>query len=233
VAYSPPPDDNDAGYALPASLLITLALAVVGVAVLGRTVSELRASRGDYERLRIEAVLAGIQVRAANAVVSSRRPAPYDWPIATELGTARVVAEPEAAKLSLAAAAALSDEALQRFGVLDASALRARLQSASRQTPQIGDLDAARLWRRCAPLAISAYGQAETFVPARHEPQSWRVGEVWSVTVATPNGWRDNRLVRFTGDVLNPAATIARRFVRIDQGERSECEEVLNGLATG
>ncbi|HWU81587.1 MAG TPA: hypothetical protein VN158_16165, partial [Caulobacter sp.] len=76
MACSPPPDDNDAGYALPASLLITLALAVVSVAVLGRTVSELRASRGDYERLRAESVLSGIQVRAANAIVSSRRPAP-------------------------------------------------------------------------------------------------------------------------------------------------------------
>ncbi len=148
-----------------------------------------------------------------------------------------------ASALSADAAAALSDAVFAQFGVSDAGALRARLTAAAASQGHvlISDLDVSSTWRFCAPSIISLLGQAEELrytTPSEPGPgplpSSWHIGEAWLVSVATPEGWRDNRIVRFTGNAQRPAATVTRRFFRTTTtGEQPVCEDLLNALAAG
>lgn len=233
---------DDPGYATPAALAVSLALALTATALLARAMGDLRTAQAEFRNAQVEMALAGAQVLAASAVVSSRREGPYAWSETSDLGRVWIFAEEEAPKMAANAASRLPDEALLAFGVKDLGRLRARLADATtRGSTMVEDLDEAPLWRFCAPWTISVLGEGETFNPvspaepgAGPNPQSWRIGEVWRVSVATPDGWRDNRLVRFTGDAHRPAATLARRFFKTSgSGELQVCEELLSGLAGG
>lgn len=238
-----PNPEDDEGYALPAAMLMALVLTVIATGLLARSLTTLRQAREDIERLRIEKGLEGAHLLAGSAVVSSQSPGPYHWAVATEIGPVDIVADEERPKLGYAEAAALPQAVFESLGVTDVAALKARLAQASELAtpPLTADLDAAPLWKFCAPALISPLGQALALQYTTSGepgpgplPASWRIGEVWRVSIATPNGWRDVRLVRFTGDAQRPTATVARRFFRTTTtGEQTECEERLSGLVSG
>jgi hypothetical protein len=144
-------------------------------------------------------------------------------------GTVEALAEPEAAKVDMAHAAQWDESTMVRLGVADAAQLRARLAAlADSEAAAIATADAAPTWRACARSLISPYGSASAPQSAKASSPSgasinWRIGEVWRIRVALANGWVDDRIVRFTGDLTHPAAVVGRRLMRGDaEGERCD-----------
>ena len=211
VASFPAPD-SAAGYASVAAVAVSLSLAVVAVALMNRSVVSLRRARTDFARAQAEFELAGVQRRAALAMI-------------TDSGSPSG-AELETAKISLATAADLDADTLSRFGVKDPGRLSAWLREASASPTSPADLvaaDRARIWKACAPTAISAFGQSTVLAaPGSDRPSALganaRLGQVWRLTART-SGWTDERIVRFTGEPQRPAAVIWRRFYRSEKGE--------------
>lgn len=214
--------DQD-GYATPAAAMIATAIAVVAIAVMSRSASELRLARSDFQKTQAEYLLAGAHNVALLAIATSNRAPPYRWTVPS-LGKAfEVTAEPERAKLALASVDALDDELLDRLGVADHAALRAKLAHLPviDGLPWPADADSAAGWRDCAGALISVYGAADVAPALSYvEPDSgkddskWRAGEVWRISVTDEDGWRDDRIVRFTGNGLDPASVISRRLSR-------------------
>lgn len=241
VACCPKPA-SDAGYATAAAMVFSLGLALVAAALIGRSVAQLRLARADLDRMAVEYLLAGAQLQAAADIVRSTRSPPYHWAIATDQGFVDAVAEPEGDKLTLLAASRLDDATLGGFGVAGPDQLRARLAEAAAGDPiaDIGALDSGAGWRRCAAGMVSGFGRQSTFTYVEpKEPglgdklASWRVGEAWRVRLTTSTGWRDERIVRFTGDARHPAATVFRRLSRDHVG--ALCDQILraaSGAAT-
>jgi len=224
VALSSSPD-KAAGYASVAAVAVSLSLAVVVVALMSRSVVALRSARADFARAQAELQLDGEQRRAALAMI-------------TNAGSSSD-AQLETAKISLAMAAELDAGALSRFGVRDPARLRAWLRDASATPTSPADLiaaDEARIWKACAPTAISAFGQAPALTaPGNESPPSGgatsRLGQVWRLT-ARANGWTDERIVRFTGERQRPAAVIWRRFYR-SQKEGDSCAAIFAPIKRG
>lgn len=229
--------DQD-GYATPAAAVIAMAIAAVVIAVVARATSELRLARAEFQRTQIQYALAAAHNVALLAIATSNKPPPYRWTVPS-LGEAfSVVAEPERPKLSLQAAEGLDDEVLVRLGADDPEALRSALAALQPNDGLVWPADANRAltWRSCAPAFISAYGASEilptlTYVAPESgkDDSRWRAGEAWRVAVTNDDGWRDERIVRFTGNGLNPAAVIARRLSR-GWKETPQCE-TLNAAA--
>lgn len=231
-------NDRDGGYATPAALVLSLAFATVGVGMTANAARVLQMAKADLERSRFEHVMDGAHLAAAAAVVRSGEAGPFSWTSGSDLGPVLVTAEPEAEKLGLAAAAELDDTVLTALGVTDPAALRARLAAeADAETPvHVADLDAAPRWAECAPSILSPLGRAEsaTYAPRLEptngtRPPAWRIGETWRIRIATTAGWRDDRIVRFTGDARHPAAIVTRRLSRTG-GRGGECNEILSEL---
>jgi len=232
---------HDRGYATPAALVLSLGFAMIGAAMAARGLHGLALARAELERARLTAALDGAQLLAAATVVRSGAAGPFAWRFSSEDGWLRAEAEREADKAGLAAAAGAAD-LMTALGVADAAALQARLaQAASGPAPvDVAALDAAPLWRSCAASVVSAQGEAEAPAyadhaaptPAPERPADWRIGEVWRIQVATPAGWRDERIVRFTGDARRPVAIVARRLSRA-RGDGAECEPVLKAALGG
>jgi len=238
VACSPSRDPREAGYATPAALVLGLALALVATAMVGRSVMLLRLARADLERARMEYLLDGAHLAAAATVVRAGAGGPYRWALPTDGGFSEVLAESEAEKLAPAAGASLPEAAFVAMEVADAPALKARLAAIPDGTvADIAALDAASLWRECAPSLISSLGRrAEISASAPAEPRmqpenpDWRVGEAWRVRVTTAAGWRDDRIVRFTGDARHPVAVVRRKLSRSDGGQ-GRCDAILAAAA--
>jgi hypothetical protein len=229
---------GDAGYATPAALVFSLGLALLSAALIGRSVALLRLSRDDLARAQTEYALDGAQLDAAAQVIRSGAGGPYHWSFPTDLGWVDAVAERESLKVGLAKAAQVSDPVFAAFQVADAAALRQRLAAAaaSGASVDVAALDTAPLWRACAPSVFSALGEASapqgSIAQQPHMGDlnpAWRVAEVWRFAITTAAGWRDDRLVRFTGDALHPAAIVSRRFGRSDGGQ-GRCDAILAGL---
>lgn len=230
-----PPNTDEAGYATPAAMVFALTLAIVGASMVVRSVELLQLSRNDYQKVQIDYGLGGAQLSAAASVVRSTQDPPYRWTLGSDVGWLDVRAEPEQPKLTLDAASSLPDAALTPFGVTDAAGLRARLAAQSDNTGMvdISRLDRAPLWRLCSALLISSHGGQVRFKHlVGQEPTigsklaSWRVGEVWRITATTATGWRDERIVRFTGDAHHPAAVVVRRLTR-GEIEGARCDTIL------
>ena len=226
---------SDDGYATPAAAVIAMAIAVVTIAYISRSTTELRLARADFKKTQAQYLLAGAHNVALLAIATSSKAPPYRWTIPS-LGKAfQVLAEPERPKLGLQAAANLDDATLDQLGVKDHDALRAKLTSLPtvEGLPWAADADSAKAWRACAGALISFYGSAEAVPPLKYvEPESgkddskWRAGEVWRISVTDEDGWRDERVVRFTGNGLNPAAVISRRLSR-GWKDNMACEALL------
>lgn len=228
---------NDAGYATPAALVFGLALALVAAALVGRSTMMLRQSKADLERMQVAYALDGAHLAAAATVVRAGDGGPYRWAFASDAGWVEALAEREDRKLTIAAASALSDEAFAAFGVRDAEALRQRLSAAENEAEmvEIAALDTAALWRACAGRLISVYGAQGSFEPSIPvEPRpgddpAWRVAETWRLRLTTQAGWRDDRIVRFTGDAHHPVAVVTRQLSRSGRGDE-RCDEILAAL---
>lgn len=229
------PNPDEAGYATPAAMVFALTLAIVGASMVVRSVELLQLSRNDFERVQIDYGLSGAQLSAAASVVRSTQDPPYRWTLGSGVGWLDIRAEPEQALLTLDAASSLPDGALTLFGVTDVTRLRARLsaQSGSASIVDVSRLDVAPLWRLCGPLLTSSHGGQTRFKHLiAQEPTvgsklaSWRVGEVWRITATTATGWRDERIVRFTGDAHHPAAVVVRRLTR-GEIEGARCDAIL------
>jgi len=228
---------GDEGYATPAAALISIALAVVVAATTTRAVAELRLARADLERTQAEYALAAAQNAAMISISTSSRPPPYRWTQSSLGESIHILAEPERAKLSAAELANASDDTFRRLGVADAAALRLKLATLG-NSPTLGwiaDQAIAANWRACAPSLASPFGAA-TLPPALsyseprpgQQPSLWRAGEVWRIRVTNAAGWRDERIVRFTGNGLEPVAVIGRRLSRGGKGTEN-CEASFDG----
>lgn len=223
------------GYATPAAALIATAIAVVTIAFVSRATTELRLTRAEFKKTQAQYLLAGAHNVALLAIATSNKPPPYRWTAPSSGKAFLVTAEPERPKLSLASAQGLEDETLDQLGVTDHAALRAKLSSLPRTEglPWAADADTAKGWRACAGALISFYGAAD-FPPALayvqpdagKDDSKWRAGEVWRIAITDEDGWRDERIVRFTGNGLNPAAIISRRLTR-GWKENLACETLL------
>jgi hypothetical protein len=230
--------DPEGGYATPAALVLSVAIAMVASATLARSISLLQLAKSDLGRTETEYALSGMQLQAAAAVIRTGQIGPFHWGAGVDLGFVDLLVEKEADKLTLAAAAGLPPDALARFGVVDAAKLQARLTAAARApgVTDVGALDSAPLWRLCGGRLASTFGQQTAFVfhpdvepQAGTKPAWWRIGEVWRVVVSTPTGWRDDRIVRFTGNASHPAAVVARWFSR-GEGDGGRCEPILQAV---
>lgn len=226
---------DDEGYATPAALVVSLALSLVASSMVVRSVQVLQRAKADLARSETEYALAGAHLQAAAVIVRSGIAGPYHWTATTSVGWVEALAEPEAEKLSLDAASSLDDGLLNRFGVADPARLRLALAEAAAtdEAPDIGALDPAPLWRACAASLLSRYGEAQTYTFAPRsepgmgpKPASWHIGEAWRIRITTAAGWRDDRIVRFTGDARHPAAVVVRRLSR-GVGEAGQCDRVL------
>lgn len=225
----------DAGFATPAAVVVSLALALIASAVTLNSIMELRLARADLDRVTADYALAGAQQAAVLALLSAKQDAPLRWTQATTAGPVTVLAEPQAQKLTPVVAASLGGVILARFALADPAAVSGRLRAlpAYGSDFDVETADTAPLWRACARSMISPYGAGKTaggFSPVAPAPGPivWRIGETWRVRVAASNGWVDDRIVRFTGDASHPAAVVERRLRRTSQGE-SACDKVLAG----
>ena len=225
---------TDAGYATPAAMVLGLALALVATAFVDRSTMSLRLAKADLERAIVEYGLDGAHLLAAATIVRAGDGGPYRWALSTNGEFAESIAERETDKLDLSSMTGPSDSVLDAMGVENKQALRARLAVvAADALVDVAQLDAAPLWRECAPSMISSLGRATTASTAPHvEPPSrpddpdWRVGEVWRVRITASSGWRDDRLVRFTGDANHPVAVVHRNLSRSNR-EHGQCDAIL------
>lgn len=225
---------GDAGYATPAALVLALALSLVAVAMVERSVMMLRLVRADLRRVGVEYLLDGAHLVAAATVVRAGDGGPYRWAVPMDGGFAEALAESEAAKLDPARGADLPDSVFLAMGVADIAALKGRLRAAA-DTPfaDVPSFDAAPLWRECSASLISSLGRrthggAAAPSEPRQQPETpdWRVGEIWRLRVTTAAGWRDDRIVRFTGDARRPVAVVRRELSRSDGGQ-GRCDLVM------
>ena len=220
-------DAGDNGWATASAVVFSMALALTASALSGLASAELRSARTGLDRLHAEYALDGAQKAAVIAVLETDKTVRLHWSLSTDDGQFEVLAEPEAAKLGLAAAAALDDKALAKLGVTDGAALRDRLAAASGKDTPVPDLDSAPLWRACAPSVVSPFGEGKDLALAGPATPNqlkfdWRLGEVWRLRVKGAAGWVDDRLVRFVGDPLRPAAIMERSFTR--QSREPSCD---------
>lgn len=238
MVWSPTPR-SEGGYATPAALVVSLALAMMATAAVARSTALLRQSRADLDRSLVEYAFDGAQLTAAAEVVRSGVGGPYRWTFTSELGFIDAIAEPEGDKLSLGAAARLDLETWSAFGIEDAEGFAQAIAVAATAPgePDIPGLSPTRLWRDCGPSLVAMSGGQDTFTYAPRtepgpgeNPPSWRVGELWRIRLTATSGWRDDRIVRFTGDAHHPIAVVARRVSR-GEGEGAECEAILRTMA--
>lgn len=234
-------DRTDDGYATPAAAVISLTIALVVTAGVTRAFSELRLSQSDFGRMQAEQALSGAQSAAALAIATSSRPPPYRWTLPSLGYGVDVVAEPESAKLTPTAFANVSDTWLAKFGVTDPEALKSRIAGLAGATELlwVADEDAARPWSVCGPSLVSQFGDSDQPPSGAYEqPQAgeqtafWRAGEVWRIQATEPSGWRDERIVRFTGNGLQPAVIIGRRLTKGWKGAQT-CQALSDASSGG
>jgi hypothetical protein len=215
-------------------MVFCIGLALISTAMIAHSVAILRLSRADLTRKQIEYDLAGAHLTAAAILIRSGPGGPFRWSFGSDSGFINAVAEPEAPKIKPVAAGGLSDGVFERFAVADTEDLKARLEaSADAVDVDVASLDASPAWRACAPAMISSYGAGSHFTyAASREPTTvsetpaWRVGQLWRIALTSATGWRDERVVRFTGDAHHPVAVVARRLSRSDKGD-GQCDEIL------
>jgi hypothetical protein len=231
VALSPP-ESSQAGFATPAALIFSLALALVGSALTLQSVHQLLLCKAQLERSRQEYALDGAHLQAVATIVRSAGSGPYAWTLSTDFGWMQILAEPEVDKLSPAAASRLGAASLTGFGVAAPQTLLAGIASADVAAGRtaVADLDPAPLWSACGPSLVSPLGRQDQFIFAPRQPPqagatpAWRIGEAWRISITTAAGWRDDRIVRFTGDAQRPAAVVMRRLTR---GGEQRCDDLL------
>lgn len=216
-------DPSDGGYASGAAIVVSLALAMVASGLMVRASADLRRAKADHARTQARYVLDGAHRLAALRMVGGIDPRRATWTLTVPGGASvTVLAEPEAAKLGLEAAASADPGLLAALGARDAVAASVglgRLAADTATPPDVAGVDDGRVWRVCASSVVSPWGGAETPVLAAARPPTFnggvmRRGEVWRVVATTSDGWRDERIVRMIGRRDRPETVIWRRFSR-------------------
>lgn len=231
-------DVPDAGYATAAAALTALALSLVVSAVMGASLTDLRAARAAMDRVRVEASLDGAQQVAVAVLLDAGASSRLRWIVPGSQGAIEILAEPEAPKLAVSAAADLADEERLPLAWGETGSIRPRLRGlalSGASSAGIARLGATPLWRACASSLISPYGQGRSYrlsiaAPPSGGRFSWRAGEVWRLRALSPDGWADDRIVRLTGDAEHPAAIIERVLVRGQRGGEP-CRVLIEGDA--
>lgn len=232
---------DDAGYATPAAVVISFAIAMVVTSVTARAMSELKLAKADLARTQADYALSAAAQAALVAIATSDQAPPYRWTQAS-LGKAYdMIAEPERLKLSPSAMADQADETFAALGVSDPGPVRDRLRALTvgRHLAWMMDQADATTWKSCAATFVSSYGAATSLqIPSYRQPNAgaqsphFRAGERWRLRARDPDGWQDERVVQLTGDGLNPAAVIDRRLSRTSKGDR-KCEDLLGASSVG
>ena len=219
----------------PAAAIISFAVSIVVAAMVARATSEFRLARAELARTQAEYALAAAHNAAVLAIFTSNRPPPYRWKLANLGDEYEVIAEPEYLKLSPRAFANLDDEAFAQLGIADPEAVKRRLLELRQDHSLvwIADLADSFSWRGCAASLGSPYGHSVAVAPqiyrnpnAGSEFAFWHSGEIWRIRITDRSGWRDERIVRFTGSSLTPAAIIGRHISRNLKGPQP-CESQL------
>lgn len=229
-------ETTEDGFATPAATMISLALGLSAVAVMSASMGQLKLARADFGKAQIENTLAGEHQRAILAVLGSEASGVLRWsqPIGGQFSL-DITAEPEAPKASLVSAIAMDDSVFAKLAVADPKALKERLKTLSIADALGGELEAADpspIWKACARSLMSPFGLSEqlrlfaTQAPASDSNVGRHAGEVWRLRVSDKGGWTDDRVIRFTGDSLHPAATLERRFAKLGQ-EGKQCDSML------
>lgn len=216
-----PPDDSQAGFATPAAAAICLALATTIAAVMTMAATAQRAAARDLRRTQSEFFLAGARLMVAQTLIGSSNVGRVRWTLSAPGEDLEVVAEPEAAKLSLGQAASRAGPLGAMLSAITPGSLSSTLQGlVARPVVSAGDIanaDASPAWRLCARSLISRDGQA-TDLPSEPPaqpmpgPTNWRAGQLWRFRITDPEGWTDDSVVRLTGDSGHPIAVVSRRF---------------------
>lgn len=202
---------------------MSLAIAVVASAAMAEAMAELKRSRADFEQAGTEIALDGVALRAEATILDSRRGERFAWTLPSEGGAFEVLAEAEAPKLGLAAAAAApASSAWVHLGVRDPAQLQVRLANLSSErgaSRQIPSADSAPMWRACGRSLVSPWGTSTIphmapAAPPAAATEIVHIGEVWRLRITAPNGFADDRVVRFTGDPRRPAALVERILYR-------------------
>jgi hypothetical protein len=230
--------DGEAGYATPAAAVISMAIAGVVTVLSASAFAELRLAKAELVRLQAEYALIAAHNAAMLVISTSDRPPPYRWTQPSMGEAVEVLAEPERPKLSPAAFAALDPAVFAALAGPAAGAARTRA-AALRLEPRlawVADLAPGRVWRDCAPALASPFGAATLPAPPDYaapeggrQPALWRSGEVWRIRVTGPQGWRDERIIRFTGAEGAAAVVIGRRFSRVGKGQ-DQCDQVFGNI---
>jgi hypothetical protein len=229
---------GDEGFATPAAAVISLAIAVAAAAVTTTSIMALHEAQADNRRMRAEFELEGDQAQAALQLMGRGDEAAARWSIGDPGGATEVIAEPEAQKLSLQTAPALSDAELRAIGAGDPARVRSSLAALAAELGPtanlIASLDSDARWSLCARSAISPYGAAGRLAapPLGARPiGSGRLGELWRFRLARSDGWVDDRIVRFTGSNAHPVAVAAHWFGR-GSAIGGRCAELAAGAVS-
>lgn len=232
-------DRANAGYATAAALTVSLAVAIVAAALVMRGVAAVKLARADYRRSQAEYALSGAQVLAVARLLNSSGSGRLAWRVdGLDAQGVALLAEPEAAKLALAASGDLDDRTLAALGATEPVEARlrlARLEAASATPDEIEAADGGGAWRHCAASAISPWGRAQILTlggtrEPDQEPGGARAGQVWRVRASTHDGWTDERIVRLIGRAQSPSAIIWRRFGR-GAGRGVTCDRTIKARA--
>lgn len=212
---------EDAGFATPAATVICLALALGVASAMTYAVTAQRAATGHWRRTQAEFALAGARLLATETLLQSASGDRFRWTIPVGGAAVEVVAESEAAKLSLAQAEQHAEGLSEMLRAGSASEV-ARALSSDVSDPDARDVDvtmadAAPDWSRCASSYVSPWGQAADLTATPPEaprpgPGNWRVGQLWRLRLSGADGWVEDSVVRFTGDARHPIAVVVRRF---------------------
>ena len=196
---------------------------------------QLKLARADFGHAQIENALAGEQQRAILAVLGTATPGVLRWSQAIGgQGALDITAEPEVPKASIVSVITMDNSAFADLGVADPQALKERLKTLTLAQAVGSEFEAADpspIWKACARSLMSPFGLADRlrWIPSQapaNDTAARHAGEVWRLRVSDQDGWTDDRVVRFTGDSLHPAATLERRFAKLGQKGNS-CDSIF------
>lgn len=211
---------TDAGFLTAVFGVSAIALATIAIACLQLARSDVVASRRNWERLQDRYAAEGLVNLAAWRLLHMDETTAVQWREPLTRSTAEVFAEPEARKLSLAEVSGgrglqrlsdvIGDEAARRIGP------KLVALSQGREPPARGaivEVDDDARWRRCGLTLVSTHSRLTdnalaTPGPARVTSYRPRDGEVWRIVVVRGQTVQIDQLLRFTGDLDQPAATI-------------------------
>jgi hypothetical protein len=224
----------ESGFMTPAATLVSLALGLGAAAAVSASVSELKLARSDFRRTQIETRLDDAEQRTALTILNSGPSGPLSWSLNVDQRAVQVLAEPEAPKASITSLLLMDDSAFARLGVSDPRAFKARLKILTigeALGEPLESADPSPLWRVCARTLASPFGLGDRLqiTPAASPSAAETVGhagELWRIRVRDELGWTDDRVIRFTGDALRPAAPLARRFLKTTPSSKP-CDELL------